>query len=112
MPPLPVDMVLLSALQSAELLVRWEVLSPRHHRLLITATTITGNTAITITNTTRATTGENIIVLTADKRWEALRRLRQMRPRGTERQASFLCGQIQHGANARAALPAVLGIPA
>jgi hypothetical protein len=36
-----------------------------------------------------ATTGENIIVLTADKRWEALRRLRQMRPRGTERQASF-----------------------
>jgi hypothetical protein len=74
---------------SAEPWVQWVVLSQRRHRPLITDTTIVGNTAITITNTTRATTGENIIVLTADKRWEALRRLRQMRPRGTERQASF-----------------------
>ena len=78
-------------------------LSQRHHRPLITATTITGNTAITITNTTRATTGENIIVLTVDKRAEVLRRLRQMRPRGTE---------VRHVPDAQVALAEVLGIRA
>ena len=57
-------------------------LSQRHHRLLITATTIT--------DTTRGTTSEDITVLTADTPWGALRRPpRQTRPRGTERHASF-----------------------
>ena len=102
-----------SALRSAGLWVQWEALSQRHRRLLITHTIITGITAITITNTTRATTGENIIVLTVDKRWGAPRRLRQTRPRGTERQASLPCGgQVGYRADARTALAGVLGIPA
>ena len=70
--------------RSAERWVQWGALSQRHHRPLITATTITDNTAMTITNTTRATNGANIIVLTVDKRAEVLRRLRQIRPRSTE----------------------------
>jgi len=54
-----------SGLQSAELWVRWGDLSQRHHRRLITDITVTG--MATVTDTTRVTIGEVIIVLTADR---------------------------------------------
>ncbi len=70
---------------------RWQALSRRHHRLLITAPTITAVTATTIIGTTRGTTGEDITVLSADRPWGVPRQLpRQTRPRGTEWRASFL----------------------
>jgi hypothetical protein len=73
---------LLSVRQSGERWVRWAALSqPHHRRPLITVTTITGITAITVTDTTRA--GENITVLTADKPWRAPQAPRQMRLRAT-----------------------------
>jgi hypothetical protein len=81
-------MVRRSALQSAELWAQWGVLLQRHHRPLITVTTVTGITATTVTDNTRVTTGEDITVLTADRRWR--RPPRQMRPLGNEGQAPFL----------------------
>jgi len=81
-------MVQRSALQSAELWAQWGVLLQRHHRPLITVTTVTGITATTATDNTRVTTGEDITVLTADRRWR--QPPRQMRPLGNEGQAPFL----------------------
>jgi len=67
-------MVQRSALQSAELWAQWGVLLQRHHRPLITVTTVTGITATTATDNTRVTTGDDIIAPTADKPWRAQRR--------------------------------------
>ena len=91
--------------------MRWAaLLQPHRRRPLITATTITSVTATMVTDNTQVTTGENITALTVAKPWAVPRRLRQMRPRATKREASFPCGQVRHWADAEAALAAVLGI--